>query len=71
MEVRFDEQAQWLLMRRGAIIVAFNLGGAEAALDVSAGGHLLLASGEGVRVEGSKLFLPPSAVAVTWDNKLL
>ena len=60
---RHDDQARWLVVERGPVAVAANLGWAPARLDVR--GRLLAASQAGVAAEpGGPLTLPPDSVAV-------
>ena len=57
-----DEAAGWLVMQRGPLTVACNIGAAPVTL--AAAGSLVLASDEGVTLEGSTLTLPADSVAV-------
>lgn len=59
---RYDADAGWFVMERGAIGLAFNLADAERPVELT--GRLLLASGPGVRVEADRLVLPPESVGV-------
>ncbi len=63
-EVRFDEAASWLSMRRGEIEVVCNVGEAKATVDVPSGSRILLASSNDLKLNGQQLQLPPSSVAV-------
>ena len=57
-----DEQARWLLLARGPITVACNVGDGAVRLPVA--GRVLLASGQGVRAGEGGLELAPDTVAV-------
>jgi len=64
--VRVDEHGRWLVMERGPVTVAANLG--PAPVDVPVGdtrpASVLLASAEGVSVAGGSVRLPPESVAI-------
>ncbi len=64
VEVRFDEQAQWLTLRRGEIFVACNFGGDPATLDLPFSSGLLLASEAAIRISAGRITLPPASVAI-------
>ncbi|HLH04734.1 MAG TPA: malto-oligosyltrehalose trehalohydrolase [Bryobacteraceae bacterium] len=64
VEVRFDEDARWLAVRRGSIEVVCNLAGETRAIEVGATAELELGSENGVRVDGDKLKLPPDSVGI-------
>jgi maltooligosyltrehalose trehalohydrolase len=61
--VDFDEPGRWLVLTRGAITVAANMGSAEATVPVP-GGSVVLSSVDGVRVEGGRAELPPESAIV-------
>jgi maltooligosyltrehalose trehalohydrolase len=61
--VRYSDADGWLIVERGAVTVAANLGPAAAELDVRPGGALLAAWGE-VRSEDGRVRLPPDTVAL-------
>ena len=61
--VRFDEGAQWLTMQRGRILVAVNLGAETRRIALEEEMHPLLASRDGLGVDGV-LVLPPESVGV-------
>jgi maltooligosyltrehalose trehalohydrolase len=63
-EVRFDEAAGWLVLKRAGSLVAANLGEAQQRLPLPAGATLLLGSGAQVRIAGDELWLPVDSVAV-------
>jgi malto-oligosyltrehalose trehalohydrolase len=63
VQVDVDEAAGWLLLTRGTLRVAANLGRETVRLAVPAD-RLLLASAPAVRLEGGELELPGSSVAV-------
>jgi maltooligosyltrehalose trehalohydrolase len=62
--VTFDEQDGELLIRRGVLVVACNLGGAPLTSCVADGSHLIVASDAGVQLHGHVLRLPPESMAV-------
>lgn len=62
VSVQVDEAARWLILGRGRVQVAANLGSAPAR--VPAAGDLLLASDDAVRAERGMLDLPGESVAV-------
>ena len=59
-----DEESRVFRMRRGGLLVVVNFGDGAASVDIGAGADLLFASGEGVRVEQTRLALPPHAGAL-------
>jgi maltooligosyltrehalose trehalohydrolase len=64
VDVRFDEQAQWLLLERGNLRVACNLGHEPVALEVGDGSRILLASDDTIALSGTNIKLGPDSVAV-------
>lgn len=66
VEVTFDEAAQWFVMLRKPIALAFNLssGRQTIALPEGAANHLLMASEPGVVKHSGTIELPPDAVAL-------
>ncbi|MBO0819230.1 MAG: malto-oligosyltrehalose trehalohydrolase [Nocardiopsaceae bacterium] len=60
----FDEQARWLVVRRGPVSVAANLGESPVTLSV-APGALLAASARDISLARDSLTLPPASLAVT------
>jgi maltooligosyltrehalose trehalohydrolase len=62
--VRFDEQAQWLLLERGNLRVACNLGHEPVALEIGDGSRILLASDDSIALSGTNIKLGPESVAV-------
>jgi len=63
VDVRFDEEARWLVVTHGSVLVAVNLG-AATILPVPGGIDVLLASPADVRCEGEQLALPADAVVI-------
>jgi len=59
---RFDEHLGWLVLVRGPVTVAVNLG--AEAVTVAAAGDLLAASSPGITVADGGVVLPPDSVAV-------
>jgi len=63
--VRYDEQAGWLVIERGELRVAANLGRTEAKIDLGGGGtDVLSASDPRVVVEGLSATLPPDTAVI-------
>ena len=62
VDCRVDEEAGWLVVRRGPVTVAGNIG--PAAVDLDAGGSVVLASEGAELVAGGTLRLAPDSVAV-------
>ena len=62
IEVDFDEEQRWLVIRRPSTIVAVNLAGRPRALDIEAT-SILLASAA-VELGASTVTLPPESVAI-------
>jgi maltooligosyltrehalose trehalohydrolase len=63
--VTFDEDARWLVVERGAVAVAANLGSSPQAVPVRAPRRrVLLASDGAARVEGDRVRLAPDSVAI-------
>jgi maltooligosyltrehalose trehalohydrolase len=62
--VRFDEVAQWLVLERGNLRVACNLGKAPVEVEVGDGSQVLLASDDSIALSGPNLKLGPDSVAV-------
>ena len=63
VRVEFDEEAQWLIVHRGAFRVAANLGTATADLETGAG-QLVLSTDPTVSLDGAVVHLPPDTAAV-------
>ncbi len=64
VQVRFDEETQWLVLERGPIRVACNLGQALIGLEIGEGAKVLLASDDSIELTGAHLNLGPDSVAV-------
>ena len=64
VKVRFDEEAQWLVLERGHIRVACNLGKAAVNVELGSGVKLLLASDDSIALNGGMVKLGPDSVAV-------
>ena len=62
--VRFDEQAQWLMLERGSLRIACNLGQAAVDMEVGNGAQLLLASDGSIAISDAVIRLGPDSVAV-------
>jgi maltooligosyltrehalose trehalohydrolase len=65
VKVRYDEEAGWMLIRRGAVSVAFNLGEEAQRVPLSfSGASILLRSDFLIEVSDDIVKLPPDSVAV-------
>ncbi len=62
--VQFDEQAQWLVLERGALHIACNLGREPVEVEIGSGAQVLLASDESISLSGTNINLGPDSVAV-------
>lgn len=62
--VRFDEEAKWLMMRRGEFELGFNLGGDAVTLPLSVEGEVVLSSDDRNAVSGKQITIVPDAVAI-------
>jgi maltooligosyltrehalose trehalohydrolase len=68
VHVRFDESAQWLVLERGSLRVACNLGQAPVEVEIGSGAQLLLASDDSISLSGTNLKLGPDSVGVVYAN---
>jgi maltooligosyltrehalose trehalohydrolase len=64
VQVRFDEEAQWLVLERGKLRIACNLGNAPVDVELGNGAQLLLASDDSAHLNGARIELGPDSVAV-------
>ncbi len=64
VRVRFDEEAQWLVLERGKLRIACNLGNAPVDVELGNGAQLLLASDDSAHLNGARIELGPDSVAV-------
>ena len=62
--VRSDEGKRWLAVRRGTVEVFANLGCDTAGFDLEPGFQMSLASRADVRLDGTRLTVPPDTVAI-------
>jgi maltooligosyltrehalose trehalohydrolase len=67
--VTFSEDQKWFCMRRGSILVAFNLGSGEQTLNVDSGFAQILVSRSDIRLHDRSLTLPPDSVAVLANDR--
>ncbi|WP_214106437.1 malto-oligosyltrehalose trehalohydrolase [Acrocarpospora catenulata] len=63
VRVRYDDDRHWIVVERGSVRVAVNVGEFPVPVRL-APGHLLLASDEGIALHGADLHLPPLSLAV-------
>ena len=66
VDVTVDDGAGWLVVRRGPVTVAGNIG--PSAVDLPAAGALVLASDGAVQADAGTVRLAPDSVAVTLDR---
>jgi maltooligosyltrehalose trehalohydrolase len=64
VNVLFDEEAQWLVLERGNLRVACNLGKAPVELEMGDSSQILLASDASIALNGPNIKLGPDSVAV-------
>jgi maltooligosyltrehalose trehalohydrolase len=65
VEVSWDEEARWLLIRRGRLRIGANIGREMQQLPLGAtGARLLVSSAAGVAVVGDVVSMPPASFAV-------
>jgi maltooligosyltrehalose trehalohydrolase len=64
VNVRFNEEAQWLVLERGSLRIACNLGQEPFELEVGCGAQLLLASDDSIGLSGKNIKLGPDSVAI-------
>jgi maltooligosyltrehalose trehalohydrolase len=67
VRVDYDEEARWLLVTRGALRVAANLGNSPVSVPLTPAGRsaaLLAASGPDIKIEPEAISLPPASFAV-------
>ncbi len=65
MDVDFDEDARWLVVTRGRLRIAANLGPGAAALPLGeSGAELLVASCAGTTIGSDTVTMPATAFAV-------
>jgi maltooligosyltrehalose trehalohydrolase len=70
LEVRFDEDAKWIVIRRGGYEIACNLGETVTSLPLAAASEIVLSSGGVCKVEGNVLQIPPDSVAIVCAAQL-
>ncbi len=64
VDVEFSEEAGWLMLRRGRLLVAFSIAPKSVHLPMPERAQLLLKSSEEVSLEADSLTLTPDSVAV-------
>jgi maltooligosyltrehalose trehalohydrolase len=64
VRVDYDAGSGWLVVQRLPVVVAVNVGEAEALAEVPEGLQLLMASSESVSLKGDEIRLPPDSVAI-------
>ena len=69
VRVKYDEDKRWLTMRRGQVLVAFNLGSETVSLPNREKFALELASNQAVTVHDDEISLPPDSVGILCGHK--
>ena len=69
VRVRFDEDKRWLVMGRGHVVTALNLGSETVTLPNREKFHLELASNSAVSVTQEEVTLPPDSVAILHNRQ--
>ena len=66
MRIRFDEEARWLIMERGPVMVVCNLGRAVQRLPLGEErpSHIVLASDQQIRLVPGAVELPQDAMVI-------
>ncbi|MGO8885758.1 MAG: malto-oligosyltrehalose trehalohydrolase [Streptosporangiaceae bacterium] len=64
----YDERAGWLIVRRGPVTVAVNLGSRTWACPAGPSAQLLAASDARIELTGGHLSLPPDSVAIVTET---
>lgn len=64
IKLKFDEEKRWLLMTRGDVRLACNLGPALHRCPNPEGLVLVMKSADDVRMDGADVLLPPDSVAI-------
>ncbi|HVE45470.1 MAG TPA: malto-oligosyltrehalose trehalohydrolase [Acidimicrobiales bacterium] len=62
LEVTYDEERRWMVVRRDSLLVAGNVGPDTVRLPLA--GEVVLASDRGVAADGEAIALPPDSVAI-------
>jgi maltooligosyltrehalose trehalohydrolase len=71
VQADFNEDARWLLVRRGRLRIAANLGGKSVRLPLGQRGTgVLAASSSGVAIKQDKVTMPPASFAVVETRAL-
>lgn len=63
VRVDFDEDSRWLVVQRGSLAVAVNLGEAKT-VPLSGERHILMASAETIEMRNGQIHLPSDSVAI-------
>jgi hypothetical protein len=66
--VRFNEESQWLVLERGHLRIACNLGQAPVEVEIGSGAQLLLVSDDSIGLSGTSVKLGSDSVAVVTAN---
>jgi maltooligosyltrehalose trehalohydrolase len=70
VETEYDQEAGWLVVRRGPVVVAINLGTGTWTFPVSPAAALLEASDPRVGLSGQGVVLPPDTVAILTEARV-
>ncbi|MBT9332891.1 malto-oligosyltrehalose trehalohydrolase [Paracidobacterium acidisoli] len=68
VQVRFDEEAKWLVLQHGRVHVAFTLNPAGSEIAVPQHAHLALQSDAAVTLDQGRLRLPQDSVAIAVER---
>jgi maltooligosyltrehalose trehalohydrolase len=64
VDARFDQERQWLAVRRGEVALVCNLASTSQQVPMRGAGTLLLASEPGTAIHGRGVALPPDSIAI-------
>jgi maltooligosyltrehalose trehalohydrolase len=68
VRAEFDEDARWLLVSRGSLRIAANLGDAPASVPLAGRHGLVITSDPGISVTPESVLLPPASLAVAEER---
>jgi len=64
VHVDYDEAGRWLVLVRGDVTVACNIGSTETTIPTGPGRRVLLVSDDAAEIDGDRVRLPPESVIV-------
>jgi maltooligosyltrehalose trehalohydrolase len=68
VSIQFDDREKWMVVRRGPIVIAFNLSGSPRTVPLPFAGAIVLSSGSGGNRVNDALHLPPDSVVVVRED---